>query len=137
MIERTIYYDGALIVTRCSGKITAKELIASQYWMVENFGTKIKPGFSQVFDARVADTSAISEDDIHRVAQINIHHTKERGSFSMAILAVKPYPLALARLHKLLSSAASIRVEIFSELDAAYQWLGVQPPVAEIDVQGD
>lgn len=131
MIERNIYYDGQLIVTRCSGQITAKELIASQYWMVENFGTKIKPDFSQVFDALTADTSAISEDDLHRVAQINLHHAKERGRFSMAILAAKPYPLALARLHKLLSSAASIRVEIFSELEKAYQWLDIQPPTAE------
>jgi len=36
----------------------------------------------------------------------------------MAILAVKPYPLALAKLHKLLSVAANIRVEIFSDIDA-------------------
>jgi len=135
MIERNIYQDGMFIVTRCSGQIAGKELIASQYWMVENFGTKIKPGFSQIFDAMAADTEAITEDDIHRVAQINIHHAKERGNFSMAILAAKPYPLALARLHKLLSSAAGIRVGIFSELDDAYQWLGIQAPTAESDEQ--
>ena len=133
MIERKIYHDGLFVVTRCTGKITAKELIASQYWMVENFGTKIKPGFSQIFDALLADIDAITEDDIHRVAQINIHYAKERGSFSMAILAAKPFPLALARLHKLLSPAASIRAETFSEVDAAYQWLGIQQPAAEID----
>jgi len=135
MIERNIYKDGAFIVTRCSGRLTAKELIASQYWMVENFGSSIKPGFSQIFDAMAADTDDISEDDIHRVAQINIHHAKERGSFSMAILATKPYPLALARLHKLLASAAGIRVEIFSELEDAYQWLGIQAPMVERDEQ--
>ena len=131
MIEREIYDDGLFIVTRCSGMITAKELIGSQYWMVENFATKIKPGFSQIFDALAADTQAITEDDIHRVAQINIHHAKERGSFSMAILAAKPFPLALARLHKLLSSAASIRVEIFGDEEAAYQWLGRQRPAPD------
>ena len=133
MIERTIYHDGMLVVTRCSGKITAEELIASQYWMVNNFGDVIKPGFSQLFNALDADVSAITEDDIHRVAQINLHHGQTRGHFSMAILAVKPYPLALARLHKLLSVAASIRVEIFSDIDAAYKWLEIQKPESEDD----
>jgi len=128
MIERKLYHDGLLVLTRCSGKIAAEEIIGSEYWMVENFGTIIKPGFSQIFDALEADTSEITEDDIHRVAQINIHHGKDRGRFSMAILAAKPFPLALARLHKLLSSAADIRVEIFSDAEEAYHWLGVQPP---------
>jgi len=131
MIERKVYHDGLFVVTKCRGKITSKELIGRQYWMVENFGKEIKPGFSQIFDALEADTGAITEDDIHRVAQINLHHSEERGSFSMAILAAKPFPVALARLHKLLSSTASIRVEIFSDVDEAYQWLGFQPPVAE------
>ncbi len=128
MIERNVYHDGMLVVTKCRGNITAEELISSQYWMVDNFGEVIKPGFSQLFDALDADTSAITENDIHRVAQINLHHGKTRGDFSMAILAIKPYPLALAKLHKLLSVAASIRVEIFSDIDAAYKWLEMQPP---------
>ena len=128
MIERNIYQDGLLVVTKCSGKITAAELIKSEYWMVDNFGGVIKPGFSQIFDALDADTDAITENEIHRVAQVNLNHGKERGSFSMAILAVKPYPLALAKLHKLLSVAAHIRVEIFSDSEAAYKWLGIQQP---------
>ena len=41
----------------------------------------------------------------------------------MAILAVKPYPQALARLHKLLSTASNIRVELFDDVDKAYRWL--------------
>ncbi|MCK4834121.1 MAG: hypothetical protein KAT12_05065, partial [Gammaproteobacteria bacterium] len=119
MIERKIYHDGLLVITRCSGKVTTDELIKSEYWMVNNFGEKIKPEFSQIFDALEADTEAVTEDDIRRVAQINLNHGEERGSFSMAILAVKPYPMALARLHKLLSAAANINVEIFSDIDTA------------------
>ncbi len=128
MIERNVYHDGMLVVTKCRGNITAEELISSQYWMVDNFGDAISPGFSQLFDALEADTSAITENDIHRVAQINLHHGRTRGNFSMAILAIKPYPLALAKLHKLLSVAANIRVEIFSDIDTAYNWLEIQPP---------
>lgn len=128
MIERKIYNDGLLVVTTCSGKVTADEMIKSEYWMVDNFSRKIMPGFNQVFDAMAADTDDISEDDIRRVAHINISHGKERGEFSMAILAVRPYPLALARLHKLLSVTANIRVEIFSNIDDAYQWLGIKSP---------
>ena len=124
MIKREIHHDGLLVITKCSGKLTAKELTDSACWMIENFGNLIKPGFSQLFDALEAETSAISKEDIHRIAHININHGKNRGSFYMAILSVKPYPLALARLHKVLSAAVDIEVEIFSEADAAYQWLG-------------
>lgn len=128
MIERKIYQDGSLVVTKCSGEITTEELIKSEYWMINNFGGEIKPGFCQIFDALDADADNITENDIHRVAQVNLNHGEERGSFSMAILAVKPYPLALAKLHKLLSVAAHIRVGIFSDSEAAYKWLGVQRP---------
>ena len=51
MIERKIYQDGMLVVTKCSGEVTAEELIKSEYWMVDNFGGVIKPGFCQIFDA--------------------------------------------------------------------------------------
>jgi len=107
MIERNVYHDGMLVVTKCRGNITAEELISGQYWMIDNFGDAINPGFSQLFDALEADTSAITKNDMHRVAQINLHHARTRGNFSMAILAIKPYPLALAKLHKLLSVAAN------------------------------
>ena len=133
MIERKIYHDGLFVLTKCSGIVTAEELISSEYWMVENFGGKIKPGFSQIFDALDADTTAVTENEIHRVAQINLNHGAERGRFSMAILAAQPHPLVLAKLHKLLSVAAHIRVEIFSDIDAAYKWLGVQKPDADLD----
>ena len=42
MIVRDIYYDGSLVVTKCSGRVTAKELIDSEYWMIDNFGSVIK-----------------------------------------------------------------------------------------------
>lgn len=128
MIVRDIYYDGSLVVTKCSGRVTAKELIDSEYWMIDNFGSVIKQGFCQLFDVMDADTSEISKDDIHRVAHINLNHGLERGEFTMAILTVKPYPLVLARLHKLLSVASHIRVEIFSEVYAAYKWMHVKNP---------
>ena len=128
MIEREVFDDGKLVVTRCSGKVTVEELISSAYWMVDNYGGVLKPGFSQVFDALDADTSAISEEDIHRVAHINLSQGSHRHGFTMAILAMKPYPQALARLHKLLSAAADIRVEIFCDYKTAYQWLGLNDP---------
>lgn len=130
MIEREIYYDGMLVVTRFSGHITVDELINSAHWMIDNFDVLIKPGFSQLFDAHDADTHAITEEDIHRIAHINLHHGKKRGGFTMAILAVKPYPVTLARLHKLLSAAANTKVEIFDDAGSAYKWLGYKNPAA-------
>lgn len=128
MIEREIHENGELVITRCFGQVTGEELISSAHWMIRNFGDRIKPGFSQLFDALDADTEQVSEDDIHRVAHINLYHGRNRGSFSMAILAVLPYPRALARLHKLLAEPADIRVEIFSDRKQAFQWLGKEDP---------
>lgn len=128
MINRKIYNNGSLVITVCRDRVTADELIASANWMVSNFGNAIKPGFKQLLDAMDADTSAITEEDIHRIAQINLSHARSRGEFPMAILATRPYPLALARLHKLLSAAAEIKVEIFGDAEAAYKWLRVDEP---------
>lgn len=128
MIEREIYENGELVITHAYGPVTGEELIDSAHWMIRQFGRRIQPGFCQLFDALEADTAQISEDDIHRVAHINLHHGRQRGSFSMAILAAKPYPKALARLHKLLAGPADIRVEIFSERDKALLWLGKKDP---------
>ena len=136
MIERKIYQDGLLVVTRCSGVLQAEELIQSAHWMVANYGSVIKPGFSQIFDALGANADAITEEDIHHVAHINLNQGHGRIGFSMAILAVKPYPLALAKLHKLLSAASGINVELFSDIDMAYKWLAANnqnPDVQLID----
>ena len=123
MLERKVYLEGSLVVTRCAGVVTGEELVNSANWMIDNFGAVIKPGFSQFFDAKGAVTHEVSEEEIHRIAQINMSHSRERGRFTMAILAVKPYPQALARLHKLLSAASNIRVELFDDVDKAYRWL--------------
>ncbi len=72
MIERNIYHDGNLIVTRCSDTVTTEELNESETWMIKNFGNLIKPGFSQLFDTTEADIHKITEDDIRHIAHINI-----------------------------------------------------------------
>lgn len=123
MIQRDILYDGLLVVTRCSGDVSGEELKQSAHWMIDNYGSLIKPGFCQIFDALTVGSIEVTEDDIHRVAHINLNQGRDRGGFSMAILANQPYPLALAKLHKLLSTAAAIHVEIFSDIDAAFDWL--------------
>lgn len=128
MIVRDIYYDGSLVVTKCSGKVTSKELMDSEHWMIEKFGSLIKPGFSQLFDVLDADTGAITDGDIHRIAHINLNQGLDRGAFTMAILAVQPYPIVLAKLHKLLSVAAHIDVGIFGDVEAAYKWLQLKNP---------
>ncbi len=133
MIVQEIYHDGLLVVSKCSGKVTSKELMDSKHWMINNFGGLIKPGFSQLFDVLGADTSALTDDDIHRVAHINLNLGLSRGEFTMAIIAVDPYPIVLAKLHKLLSVAAHIRVDIFNDIDDAYKWLQFKKPELLID----
>ncbi len=128
MIERNIYHDGNLVVANCSGIVTSAELIQHANWMVKGFGTLIKPGFSHLFNAINAEVGDISEETIHQVAYINISFSKARGKFAVSIVAAQPYPLELASLHKHLSVASNIEVEIFSNTDAAYKWLGFEQP---------
>ena len=134
MIEREIYQDGLLVVTRCSGVLSTEELIESARWMVNNYGEVIKPGFCQIFDALDANADAITEEDIHHVAHINLNQGRDRLGFSMAILAVKPYPLALAKLHKLLSAASGINVELFADIESAYKWLNLNNKNPEVSL---
>jgi len=134
MIERKIYQDGLLVITRCSGVLTTEELVQSAHWMVNNYGEAVKPGFSQIFDALDANADAITEEDIHHIAHINLNQGRDRIGFSMAILAVKPYPLALAKLHKLLSAASGINVELFSDIETAYKWLKMNNQNPEVQL---
>lgn len=129
MIERDIFHDGMLVVTQCSGILTAEELSSSAMWMVKNFGTNIKPSFCQLFNALEADSSHITEEDIRRVAHINISFAKTRGAFTMAVVAVQPYPLQLANLHKELSTVSDINVKLFEDVNTAYKWLGFSSPL--------
>lgn len=131
MISRKIYNDGMLVVTTCSGTVAEDELVASAHWMIDHYGNELKPGFLQLFNALKADLVNINDDAIHRIAHINLNHGQNRAPFSMAIVASRPYPRALARLHKLLSAAVNIQVEIFSTDGDAYQWLGVDNPEHE------
>ncbi len=129
MIEREIFHDGMLVVTQCSGILTAEELSSSSMWMVKSFGVNIKPGFCQLFNALEADSSNIIEEDIHRVAHINISFAKTRGEFTMAVVAIQPYPLQLANLHKELSAVSNINVKLFDDVNTAYKWLGFSSPL--------
>ncbi len=66
MVERKIYYDGKLVVTKYSGNVIAEELISSTHWMIDNFDGLIHPGFSQLIDAREANTETVGEKEWRR-----------------------------------------------------------------------
>ena len=126
MIKRNVYLDGMLLVAQCTDTLSSEDIINHVMWMVKNFGTLIKPGFSHLFVTIDADIGNITEDNIRHVAHINIGFAKERGKFTTAIVANEPYPISLAHLHRELSTASNINVEIFDNISSAYKWLGYE-----------
>ena len=135
MITPTIYESGRLVVARLSGVVTMPEIESYFYWLVDNFGMDISPGFSQLIYADNLQSIDISLTDLHRLSQLNATVGRKRGSFDSAIVVSDIRFYWMAKLHKTLSRNADINTRIFRNIDEAFRWLGYRNPL-ELPVTG-
>jgi len=132
MIKRNIYNKGQLIVTKVSGHVHSQELIDHVFWLIDshNIG-EVQPGYDQIVYVEDIDSMTITEEDIHRIMQINIGLGQGRGKFRTAIIAIEPYNIELAHLYQSLSKDADLEVELCDDFEAAFAWLVCENPDAE------
>ena len=129
MITPTIYESGRLVVACLSGVVTMREIESYFYWLVDNFDTRISPGFSQLVYADNLQTIDVALKDFHRLSQLNATVGRKRGSFDSAIVVPDIRYYWMAKLHKTLSRNADINTRIFRDIDAAFLWLGYRNPL--------
>jgi hypothetical protein len=132
MLEREIYNKGRLLVTQVSGEVKSQELIDHVFWSIDshNIG-EIQSGYDQVVHARNIKSVNIKEEDVLRLTEISTGLGQIRGKFRTVIIAAEPTELKLASFYQSLVKGSDIEVEICSNFEEAFAWLGCENPEPE------
>ena len=127
-IEILIYNDGDYVVGRAYGLLEGQELFDMLFSLIDNNKKGIlNSGYKFMFDLRDIDNFKIDKSDVSRIFQINLAYGQGRGDTRTAILLGSESGRELVELHKILSVASKIPVEIFESQQAAHDWLGIDP----------
>lgn len=127
-VENHIFDGGSTAITRISGVVTAQEIIDYQFWLISAYKDgKLADSYRLLIEAGDIGIVQVEENDIHRLSQINIVYGRDRGSLKTAIVVNEGPGRKLAALHKSLSKAAGVEVEIFNSRLDACAWLGIDP----------
>lgn len=129
MVEREIYNKGQLVVTRVSGEVKSQELIDHVFWLIDshNIG-EIQSGYDQVVYVKDVESMKLQEEDVQRITEISTGLGQSRGKFRTAIIAVEPSDLKLAHFYKSLIESSDLEVEVRSNFQEAFTWLGCENP---------
>lgn len=129
MVEREIYYKGMLVVTRISGAVKSQELIDHVFWLIDshNIG-EIQSGYAQLIYVQDIESLKLKQEDIQRITEISTGLGQGRGKFRTAIIAVEPADLKLANYYKSLINSFNLDVEVCSDFEQAFAWLGCENP---------
>ena len=133
MLERNIYFGGNLVISRVSGKVKSQDLIDHVFWLIDSHNVgEVKTGFSQLIYVDDIESMDLTEDDVQRISQISTGMGQARGKFKTAIIAVEPYDMKLAHLHKSLARISDLEVEVCGSFDEAFNWLGCDNPDRDV-----
>jgi len=132
MVEREIYYKGKLVVTRVSGEVKSQELIDHVFWLIDshNIG-EVQSGYAQLVYVNNIESMNIQEEHVQRITEISTGLGQSRGKFRTAIIAVEPSDLKLASFYKALIKSSGLDVEVCSNFEQAFAWLGCENPEPE------
>ncbi len=127
-IETIIYNDGDYVLSRAYDVLDGDELSDMLFTLIDKSKKGIlKHGYKFMFDLRDIDSFNIDRPDISRIFQINLTYGQKRGNTRTAMLLGSESGRELVELHKTLSVASKIPVEIFESQQSAYDWLGIDP----------
>lgn len=119
-------------MTRISGVVKSQELIDHVFWLIDSHSVgELKDGFSQVIYVDGAESIALTEGDIYKVANISNGMGRNRGRFHTAIIARQPFDKRLAYLHQTLARSADLEVEVCEDFATAFAWLQIENPQPE------
>ena len=124
-LEYKIFDDGLTVIAVVSGSVTADELSDYSFWLISSHGTKLKAGLRHLILTHDLKDIQLIEQDIHRLAHINLAYGAGRGKLHTAIVSQDNEIKKLASLHKTLSQIANIEVNQFEDLQEALDWLSV------------
>ncbi|VAX09597.1 hypothetical protein MNBD_GAMMA25-2224 [hydrothermal vent metagenome] len=120
-----IFNDGLTVIATASGCVTGEEFTDYAFWLIKNHGALLKPNLQHMIICRQLEDIQVTEQDIHRLAHINLTYGAGRGKIHTAIVSQNSEVKKLASLHKTLSQLANIEVALFENHTKALDWLDV------------
>ncbi len=122
-IDHEILNNGQLVISTSTGIISGQDLADHMFWLINQFGSTLNPGYQQIFDTLSAERADIDEEDMKRISQIILTYGQDRGKIATAIVAVRPDIRKLAFYYKSMSEITGIKVEVFADRAKAETWL--------------
>jgi len=113
--------NGSLVYTRVSGAMTHDEALAHHRALAAD--PAISPGFSEILDSRRATRAEISADTMRALAELD----RELGAKMVGCrVAVVAGEVLSFRLQHAFPRDAPRRVIMFSDIETAARWLGIE-----------
>jgi len=102
------------------------------FWLIDshNIG-EVQSGYAQLVYVNNIESMNIQEEHVQRITEISTGLGQSRGKFRTAIIAVEPSDLKLASFYKALIKSSGLDVEVCSNFEQAFAWLGCENPEPE------
>ena len=112
--------DGNLVLSVATGPISEADLLDYQTALLSD--ARVKPGFSELFDATAAHESGLSEAVLRNMVEADRAHAKKLRGGKCAIVAQTGFEWAqrYADLHQ-----GPQRMMVFVNMEVARTWVGI------------
>ncbi len=120
------YVIDALLVGRPKGVLDA-ETINKIVEFIEIKEEQTETGFDRFCDLTRLESINLSFDEVQQLAKRRSLFNPNDFRVKSAFLAIHPVAFGIARMYEELLKSARIEVRVFREMEAAAEWLEVQP----------
>jgi hypothetical protein len=126
MFDVYVIESDALMVARPKGILDAEaaEKIVEFIEIKEDQG---ETGFNRFCDLTRLDSINLSFAEVLQLAKRRRLFNPDDFQVKSAFFAAHPLAFGIARMYELLLNSRRIEVRVFSEMEAAAEWLGVKP----------
>ena len=110
---------GTFVYTTASGEVAEQDLLDYQVTLLSD--SQVRPGFDELFDARMAQGAGLSETAIEKMIEVDRAHTDKLQRGKCAVVVRSDFELAkrFAERHK-----GPHQIMLFHNLNVALVWLG-------------
>ena len=126
-IEHIVIENGDALITRVSGQLTGEEMTEHMFWLIDNFGKQLNPGYRQLFDTTDMIDLSVNKSDINRISQIIQTYGADRGKIKTGIVTTHPRGRQMAFTYQALSRVTDVDVKIYDTVEEAIGWLRIDP----------
>jgi hypothetical protein len=126
-IERKVSKDGLFVHTSAFGTVTSDELISHAQQM--NKDNRIRPGFSELFDASRVTKIGITKEDIDQIVDMDGQNLEKNAGSKCAVVVAESEAFELGKYFEEISRQNYVKVIVFNSVATAKTWLGVHDTV--------